>query len=139
MVLTNADLLKLLAWVTNSRVDLILQEAEFTSEGVLTRGSIKTPLGSLGFEMKWALSFEGKVVLSKLIQIKLGKSLPIPFLKSLVLEQVHVLLKGLPGVESQGEVIRINGSEALSSQGVTVEGEMVAMILSNGEMKVQFT
>ena len=74
LVLTNDDLLRLLAWVTTSRADLNLKEAYFTPEGVVTRGTMKTPLGSLGYEMKWALSFEGKVVLSKLLQIKLGQS-----------------------------------------------------------------
>ncbi len=139
LVLTNADLLRLLAWVTTSRADLNLQEAQFTTEGVVTRGTIKTPLGSLGYEMKWAISLEGRVVLSKLAQIKLGKSLPIPFLKSMVLEQIHGLIKGFPGVDSQGETIRINGSEALSSQGVEIEGEMVSLDLSEGEMRVQFS
>lgn len=139
LVLTNDDLLRLLAWVTTTRADLNLKEAQFTPEGVVTRGTMKTPLGSLGYEMKWALSFEGKVVLSKLLQIKLGQSLPVPFLKSMVLEQIHGLLKGFPGVESQGETIRINGSEALSSQGVNIEGEMVSLDLINGEMRVQFS
>jgi hypothetical protein len=88
--------------------------------------------------MVWVLSLEGGVVISKLSNLKLGQSLPIPFLKSIVMEQIHSLLKGLPGVESKGDCIRITGKQVLESQGASLTSELVSLELTHGELRAGF-
>lgn len=138
LALSNADLLRMLEWVTSTRADLKLHSAEFTPKGVTTRGTIKSPLGALSYEMLWVLSLEAGVVMSRLANLKLGQSFPIPFLKTMVMEQVHSLLKGLPGVESSGDCIRITGRSVLESQGATLINELVSLELTFGELRAGF-
>lgn len=138
LALNDADLFRMLEWVTSSRADLKLQSAEFTPQGVTTKGTLKSPLGALSYEMVWALSIDQGVVVSKLSNLKLGQSLPIPFLKSIVMEQIHSLLKGLPGVESKGDCIRITGKHLLESQGASLTNELVSIELAHGELRAGF-
>lgn len=138
LALNDADLFRMLEWVTSNRADLKLHSAEFTPQGVTTKGTIKSPLGALSYEMLWVLSLEAGVVMSRLSNLKLGQSFPIPFLKSMVMEQVHSLLRGLPGVESSGDCIRITGKHVLESQGATLISELVSLELTNGELRAGF-
>jgi len=138
LALSDVDLFRMLEWLTSKRADLKLQSAEFTPQGVTTKGTLKSPLGALSYEMVWGLSLEGGVVISKLSNLKLGQSLPIPFLKSIVMEQIYSLLKGLPGVESKGDCIRITGKQVLESQGASLTSELVSLELTHGELRAGF-
>ncbi len=88
--------------------------------------------------MLWCLSLDGGVVTSKLSNLKLGQSMPIPFLKTVVMEQVHSLLKGLPGIESKGDSIRITGKHLLEAQGANLAKEISSLDLSMGELRAGF-
>ena len=138
LILNDSDLFRLLEWVTADRADLKLNSAGFTSQGVITKGNLKTPLGILSYEMLWCLSLDGGVVTSKLSNLKLGQSMPIPFLKTVVMEQVHSLLKGLPGIESKGDSIRITGKHLLEAQGANLAKEISSLDLSMGELRAGF-
>ena len=138
LILNDSDLFRLLEWVTADRADLKLNSAGFTSQGVITKGTLKTPLGILSYEMLWCLSLDGGVVTSKLSNLKLGQSMPIPFLKTVVMEQVHSLLKGLPGIESKGDSIRITGKHLLEAQGANLAKEISSLDLSMGELRAGF-
>lgn len=138
LALNDEDLIQMIALVGSDRPDVTVKTARFEPEGLCVEGTVKTPLGALGFEKTWKVELRDPGCVLVLGSLKLGKSFPIPFLKSMMLEQVKALLEPWEGIEVKGEEIRIDYRHALRARGIDLVGSIRSLQLEKGGCQVGF-
>ena len=139
LFVTDTDLGRLLELVGKARPDVEIHSGIFESEGLLVKGAAQTPLGKLAFEKRWKAKIAAPGVVMTLAHLKVGQSFPIPFLKSMVLEQVRDLLKPWPGISVVGDEILIDYKAGMKAQGIEIDGALASLELEKGGCRLGFT
>jgi|GEM_PF-3883001 len=136
---TDADLSRMLELIGSPSPDVEIEVCQFEAEGVFVKGLAKTPLGKLGFETRWTARLEAPGLVCALTHLRVGQSFPIPFLKSMVLEQIRDLLKPWPGVDVVDDEIQIDYFRGLKSYGLDLDCALTSLEMAEGECRLGFT